>query len=346
MSNNNVPSGVIFGCASYSLTEEEKEFFKRVNPVGFILFSRNIDTPEQLADLVRSLRETTGRPDTPVLIDQEGGRVQRLKEPYWEKLPAGRRFGELYEKDAAKGREAAYLNARYIGMTLTKLGIDVDCLPLLDLPVAGAHDVIGDRAFSRDVYETSDLGVSVCEGLMDSGVLPVIKHIPGHGRAMADSHKELPVVNEDVETLKKTDFAPFKLLAHAPWAMTAHVLYTAIDDKNPASLSEKVIQEVIRDYIGFDGFLICDDLSMKALNGDFEELTRRALAAGCDAVLHCNGDMTEMEAVARGVSPLREDSLARLEKSYVACKTAAQRASVKDENEIRAQVLGLLDMNE
>ena len=343
MSNVNVPSGVIFGCASLSLTDEEKEFFARVNPVGFILFARNVDTPEQVAALVDSLRQTTGRADVPVLIDQEGGRIQRLKAPHWEALPAGRRFGELYEKDADKGREAAFLNARYIGMTLAGLGIDVDCLPLLDLPRKDADLVIGDRAFSSRVDETADLGVSVCEGLMESGVLPIVKHIPGHGRATADSHKELPVVTADLETLKKTDFAPFKMLAHAPWAMTAHVMYTAVDDENPASLSEKVVRGIIRDYIGFDGFLICDDLSMKALNGDFADLTRRALAAGCDAVLHCNGDMNEMKAVAQGVSPLSEKSLARLEKSYAAKKKAALHASAKDKDEIRARVLNLLN---
>ena len=210
------------------------------------------------------------------------------------------------------------------------------------MPVAGAHDVIGDRAFGTRIDETADLGVSVCEGLMESGVLPVVKHMPGHGRAGVDSHLELPVVDTDLETLKKTDFMPFKMLAHAPWGMTAHILYKAIDAENPVSLSKRAIDEIIRGYIGFDGFLICDDLSMKALKGDLKTLTRRALEAGCDAVLHCNGDMEEMKAVAEGVAPLNEKSLERLEKSLQVRRDAAARASFKDKSEIRAKVLDML----
>ena len=341
MSKNDF-SAAIFGCSGTVLTDEEKRFFEDVRPAGFILFSRNVDTPEQTAALVKSLRETTGNADAPVLIDQEGGRVQRLTEPHWKKRPAGNRFEKIYRDNADTGVEAAYLNARYIGATLSDLGINVDCLPLLDVPVAGANDVIGDRAFGKDVDIVSDLGAAVIEGLTDAGVMAVIKHIPGHGRATADSHLELPVVDTDRATLEKTDFVPFKRLSSALWAMTAHVMYTAIDAENPASLSQKVIRDVIRGFIGFDGFLICDDLSMKALKGDFASLTKRALDAGCDAVLHCNGRMDEMRAVASALPPLTDKSAERLAVSFEKLKKTAQRASVKEPGKMLAFVDGLL----
>lgn len=313
---NKLPSAVIFGCSGTVLTDAEKDFFKNVDPLGFILFARNVETPAQVKNLVASLRETVGRENAPVLIDQEGGRVRRLRPPHWKDYPAQGVFGRLYDKNPAAACEAAHLNARLIGRDLKELGIDVDCLPLLDVPSNGAHDVIGDRAFSTDARAVADLGMAVCEGLLDEGVMPIVKHVPGHGRARCDSHLALPKVEEGRIELENVDFYPFRHLASAPWAMTAHLLYTAIDARKPASLSKTVIDEVIRGYIGFKGFLICDDLSMKALDGGLDELTRQALDAGCDAVLHCNGNPEEMQAVASAVRPLTGAASERLERSF------------------------------
>ena len=313
---NKLPSAVIFGCSGTVLTDAEKDFFKNVDPLGFILFARNVETPAQVKNLVASLRETVGRENAPVLIDQEGGRVRRLRPPHWKDYPAQGVFGRLYDKNPAAACEAAHLNARLIGRDLKELGIDVDCLPLLDVPSNGAHDVIGDRAFSTDARAVADLGMAVCEGLLDEGVMPIVKHVPGHGRARCDSHLALPKVEEGRIELENVDFYPFRHLASAPWAMTAHLLYTAIDARKPASLSKTVIDEVIRGYIGFKGFLICDDLSMKALDGGLDELTRQALDAGCDAVLHCNGNPEEMQAVASAVRPLTGAASERLARSF------------------------------
>lgn len=313
---NKLPSAVIFGCSGTVLTDAEKDFFKNVDPLGFILFARNVETPAQVKNLIASLRETVGRENAPVLIDQEGGRVRRLRPPHWKDYPAQGVFGRLYDKNPAAACEAAHLNARLIGRDLRELGIDVDCLPLLDVPSNGAHDVIGDRAFSTDARAVADLGMAVCEGLLDEGVMPIVKHVPGHGRARCDSHLALPKVEEGRIELENVDFYPFRHLASAPWAMTAHLLYTAIDARKPASLSKTVIDEVIRGYIGFKGFLICDDLSMKALDGGLDELTRQALDAGCDAVLHCNGNSEEMRAVASAVRPLTGAASERLARSF------------------------------
>ncbi len=340
--SNNVSSAVIFGCSGTVLTDAEKEFFARVRPLGFILFARNIDTPEQTASLVRSLRECIEQPEAPVLIDQEGGRVQRLKPPHWESRPAGKVFGDLYEKDPEKALDAAHVNARFIGKELKELGIDVDCLPLLDVPVDGAHDVIGDRAFSKDPRAVADLGIAVCEGLLAEGVMPVVKHLPGHGRAFADSHLSLPMVSTALVDLERRDFEPFRQLASAPWGMTAHLLYTAVDAEKPASLSKKVISDIIRGYIGFRGFLLCDDLSMKALKGSFEERTVQALDAGCDAVLHCNGDRAEMEAVAAGIRPLSDKALERLARAENMRSKAVRNAPEMDYVRARKDLDGLL----
>lgn len=313
MSTNKHPSAVIFGCAGKSLSKEEKKFFTAVNPVGFILFARNIETPDQVKALITDLRACTDRPDAPVLVDQEGGRVARLKPPYWSVFPAQKAFGDWDGLDKDVARELCRKNFSAIGRELAESGFNVDCSPVLDVPVDGANpQVVGDRPFSFDPDVVAELGAVACESLMQEGVLPVIKHIPGHGRAKTDSHFDLPVVDTDFETLKETDFKPFKALAElSPWAMTAHLLYTAIDAKKPASLSEKVIETVIRGEIGFDGFLICDDLSMKALSGGFADLTKQAIAAGCDAVLHCNGDMKEMKKIASAVKPLTEKAWER-----------------------------------
>ncbi|MBI5163027.1 MAG: beta-N-acetylhexosaminidase [Magnetospirillum sp.] len=310
--NNAIPTAAIFGCAGPALNDEERRFFARVQPLGFILFARNVESPDQVRGLVAALRDSVGRADAPVLIDQEGGRVQRLKPPHWRKAPAGAPFAALAARDLDLAREALHLNYRLIGRELAELGIDVDCAPVLDVPLSGAHDVIGDRAFGHTPELVAALGRAVCDGLLDEGVLPVIKHIPGHGRAMVDSHLALPVVEASRAELGATDFPPFRALAGAGWAMTAHVVYKAIDAAAPATTSAKVIGEVIRGAIGFDGVLVSDDLSMKALGGSFEERTKGALDAGCDVVLHCNGEMAEMEAVARTARPLAEIARERL----------------------------------
>ena len=314
MSLRDNPNAIIFGCQGKALEDEEKAFFARSNPLGFILFARNVDTPDQVRALVASLRECVGR-DAPILIDQEGGRVRRLRPPYWVDRPAMAEFGRLAQKDVLLAEKAVRLNSRLIAADLIALGIDVDCAPLIDVPVEGAHDIIGDRAFAKDPDMAARLGRASLEGFLDGGVIGVVKHIPGHGRAMADSHLELPSVDVDRDVLSAWDFAPFRALADAPWAMTAHVVYKAIDPDFPATLSKKVIHDVIRGDIGCQSLLLSDDLSMKALSGDFESRARQSLAAGCDVVLHCNGDMAEMEEAIRGVVPMRDDSNARFERA-------------------------------
>jgi beta-N-acetylhexosaminidase len=294
----------IYGCAGLVLGEEERAFFRDVQPWGFILFARNIQDRAQVHALVDSLRAITGDALTPVLIDQEGGRVARLKPPGWKaRLPAAT-FGELYSAHHEAALEAVYLNARLIAHDLTEIGINVDCLPLLDVPVAGADNVIGDRAFASDPAAVIDLGRAQMEGLLEGGVLPIMKHIPGHGRAGADSHHELPRVATEAEELSATDFVTFRSLDTCPMAMTAHVVYEAIDPQRPATTSPKVIRDVIRGEMGFDGLLISDDLSMNALDGPLPARTKAALFAGCDVVLHCNGKMEEMREVATEVKPL------------------------------------------
>jgi len=308
---NNLPAAGIFGCAGLTLTDAEKSFFEQTDPLGFILFARNIDSPDQVRALVDQLRQCVGR-RAPVLIDQEGGRVQRLRPPHWPKRPPMSVFAKLAERDLAKGREACRLNARLIAEDLAALGIDVDCAPVLDVPVPGSHDIIGDRALGWEPMLVADLGRAVCDGLLDGGVMPVVKHIPGHGRALVDSHLDLPVVTEDAATLSASDFASFRSLRDAPWAMTAHVVYKAFDAQRPATTSPIVIKQVIRGEIGCEAVLLSDDLSMKALKGDFADRTRDALAAGCDLALHCNGDMAEMTAIASALKPLTDAALERL----------------------------------
>ena len=307
------PTAAIFGCEGLALSDREKSFFARTNPLGFILFARNVRDPGQVRSLVGELRSCVGRADAPVLIDQEGGRVQRLRPPHWRQAPPMARFGEL--DDLLRASRAARLNASLIAAELGALGIDVDCAPVLDLPVAGAHDVIGDRAFSGDAEVVASLGRAVCDGLLAGGIIPVVKHIPGHGRASVDSHHRLPVVDADLAVLRATDFRPFGELRDAPWAMTAHVVYTTLDAAAPATISKKVIETIIRGEIGFGGVLVSDDLSMKALSGNLDDRARAALAAGCDVVLHCNGDMAEMEAVAAATHPLADAALERLNRA-------------------------------
>lgn len=305
------PCAIIFGCAGTTLSEDERTFFAESNPLGFILFARNCEEPEQVSALVEELRKSVGRDDAPVLIDQEGGRVQRLGPPHWAERPAQRQFASLAAKNEGRAKSACEANARLIAHDLLAVGIDVNCLPLLDVPVPGAHDIIGDRAFGYDPERVALLGEAVVSGLMKGGVTPVIKHIPGHGRANVDSHEDLPVVTASIDDLRSTDFAPFTALNNAPWAMTAHVVYNAIDPDAPATLSKTVIGDVIRGEMGFDGFLISDDVSMRALKGDFADRARGSLDAGCDTVLHCNGDMDEMRALIAGTPEMSEDAWRR-----------------------------------
>lgn len=309
-----LPKAVIYGCAGLKLTEEERVFFAHENPLGFILFARNCDNPVQVQKLVEELKATVPHREALILIDQEGGRVARLRPPHWRAYPAARVLANLADRNVQHAAEAIYLNSRLIADELTYLGINVDCLPLADVPVEGSHDIIGDRAYGTDPKRVAVLGREAAQGLMDSGVLPVLKHIPGHGRAMVDSHEDLPVVTASIEELRNTDFAPFRELSDLPLGMTAHVRYDAIDNTRVATLSPKVIT-LIRDEIGFDGLLMTDDLSMKALKGDFAQLTRDSIAAGCDVVLHCNGKMEEMRAIASAVGELSREAAKRAERA-------------------------------
>lgn len=303
-------AAAIFGCAGLRLNAEEKAFFRDIKPYGFILFARNCESPDQIRALVDDLYSVADGCRLPILIDQEGGRVARLKPPHWPEFPAARRLAQA-KGDTAR---AVYLNARLIALELAALGITVDCAPLADIPVEGAHDIIGDRAFGHDVATVTKHARAMANGLMDGGIVPVLKHIPGHGRAFADSHLELPVVAASLAELQATDFMPFKALNDLPMGMTAHVKFTAIDAENMATVSPRAIA-MIRDEIGFDGLLMTDDLSMKAMQGDFTQRTQDSLAAGCDVILHCNGNMDEMCAIAKGLQPLVGHSLRRAERA-------------------------------
>jgi beta-N-acetylhexosaminidase len=312
----------IFGCAGTSLTVAEQALFAAIRPWGFILFARNVADRTQALALTRALRATIADDKAPILIDQEGGRVARLKPPEWNARPAAAAFGALHQVDPAAAREAVYLNARLIALDLSEIGINVDCAPLLDLPTGGADPVIGDRAFGSDPAQVIDLGRAFIEGLEDGGVLPVMKHMPGHGRASTDSHFALPRVSCPSEELSASDFVPFRSLNHCPMAMTAHVIYEAIDPRRPATTSPRVIREVIRGEIGFDGVLVSDDVSMAALSGPISVRTKAALFAGCDIVLHCNGDMSEMEQVAAEAKLLDGSVLRRTDQALAQLQDA------------------------
>jgi beta-N-acetylhexosaminidase len=292
------PGAVIFGCAGLTVSAEESALFRQCNPLGFILFRRNCESPDQVRALVASLRESVGR-SAPVLIDQEGGRVARLRPPHWPELPATGRIGAL--TDPAEAERAAWLHGRLLASLLTPLGIDVDCAPVADVPTAGAHDVIGDRAFGRNPAWVARLAAAQAAGLLAGGVLPVVKHIPGHGRAQADSHLELPTVDASLEALEAQDFPPFRALAGLPLAMAAHVVFTAIDPVLPASTSRTVIDQIVRGWIGFGGLLISDDIGMQALAGSPAERALAVLSGGCDVALHCSGKLEEMQEVAQAV---------------------------------------------
>ncbi len=292
-----VARAFICGVSGLVLSDEERGFLAGSKPWGLILFKRNVKDKAQISALTAEFRAIVGRADAPVLVDQEGGRVQRLGPPVWDAYAAAARFDELPCSDDRKA-DLVRLSARLMGRDLRACGIDVDCLPVLDVPAPGGHNVIGDRAYSPDPAQVARLGGAAAAGLMQAGVLPVMKHVPGHGRAGADSHLELPKVDASLAALERADFAPFRALAHLPMAMTAHVVYTAIDPTGPATTSRKVVQEIIRQAIGFDGLLMSDDLSMKALSGSFDARARALFAAGVDMALHCNGDLAEARQVA------------------------------------------------
>jgi beta-N-acetylhexosaminidase len=303
----------IAGLAGPALTPDERSFIRDAEPWGFILFRRNVETPAQVRALTDSLREATGRADLPILVDQEGGRVQRLGPPHWPKYPPGRAYGRISANDPLTRRELARLGAQLIAHDLRAVGINVDCVPVLDVPVEGAHDVIGDRAYATDPATIAVLGRAAAEGLIAGGVLPIIKHIPGHGRAGADSHHDLPVVDAPREALMAQDFAPFRHLADMPLAMTAHVVYTALDASAPATTSRKIMRTIIRGHIGYDGLVMSDDLSMNALKGTLRERAEASFTAGCDMGLHCNGKLDEMVQVADASPVLRGKAKRRAE---------------------------------
>lgn len=302
---------MIVGCSSTALTQEEIALFGEHKPWGLILFARNIGTAEEITALTAHYRDIVGRADAPVFIDQEGGRVQRIKAPITQSYPTGEVLGAIYKRDKAEGMRVAHMMSKLHAADLLPLGINADCLPVLDVPVPGSHDVIGDRAYGYTAQAVADMGKAAAEGLLEGGVLPVIKHIPGHGRSMVDSHKDLPRVDTDHATLSAQDFEPFKQLANMPMAMTAHVIYTQLDAEAPATTSKHVIDTVIRGEIGFDGLLMTDDLSMHALSGDFRDRAKASFAAGCDVVLHCNGVMDEMLPVCEATPILSGKALER-----------------------------------
>jgi beta-N-acetylhexosaminidase len=321
------PLAVVFGCAGAELGTAEARFFREAGPLGFILFARNCIDPAQVTKLVAGLRGAVQRSDAPVMIDQEGGRVTRLKPPHWPAYPAARAFGDAAAIDRAAALEAVRLNSTLIGLDLIALGITVNCAPTLDVPIAGAHEMIGSRAYGTDPQLVTEMGQAVCEGYLDANVMPVIKHLPGYGRAMVDSHLALPVIAEGVAELDASDFVPFKALAHSPWGMTAHALLTSVDPDKPSTLSPLVIDRIIRKRIGFDGILVTDDMSMNALAGAVQDRVAQSLAAGCDVALHCNGDMAEMEAIAAVTPPLGDALMKRIEAAERA-RLARPRASI------------------
>lgn len=321
----------ITGLAGPALSEAERGVLRDTEPWGLIIFQRNVAGPDALRRLIDEVRATLGRA-APVLVDQEGGRVQRLDPPHWQKYPPAAAYGRLYQRDRTAGLAAARLGARLIAADLAAVGIDVDCMPVADVPVAGADAVIGDRAFASAPDEVAALAGAFAQGLADGGVLPVLKHLPGHGRATADTHQRLPLVSAERAVLEISDFAAFRPLARLPLAMTAHVVFAAIDPIAPATTSPVIVRDVIRGSIGFQGLLMSDDLSMGALSGPLDERARAAFAAGCDVALYCNGKVDEMLAVADaaplliGESERRANAALAAKKPPVPIDLAAKRA--------------------
>ncbi len=332
------PRAVIFTCAGATLAPAERDFFAEADPLGFILFADNCLDPDQIRDLVAALRDCVGRGDAPVLIDQEGGRVARLSPPHWRESPPMRPFGQLAERDMEGAMEAVRLNAALIARELFDLGINVDCAPVLDVPAPDAHDIIGDRAFSPDPEIVARLGQAFCDGLLAGGVMPVIKHMPGHGRALVDSHHELPVVAAPLDELERTDFLPFRALKAQPFAMVAHVVYSAADAERAATISRTVTDGVIRRDIGYEGVLISDDISMEALAGSPMERTRAVLDGGCDVALHCSGKLDEMKGMIEACPPLSDVSAERLGRAMAMVGTP----SPVDADDVARRIDGLL----
>jgi beta-N-acetylhexosaminidase len=328
----------ITGLAGLTISADERAFLREARPWGLIIFKRNVNTPNQVTELTRSFRDIVGW-EAPVLVDQEGGRVQRLAPPHWPAYPPGARYGALYDREPATGLAAARLAGHLIASDLAGIGIDVDCIPLADVPIARADAVIGDRAYGSEPGKVAAIAGAIAQGLQAGGVLPVLKHLPGHGRAKADSHHRLPVVDTDRATLERTDFAAFRPLAGLPLGMTAHVVFSSIDPVAPATTSVTMVREVIRGFIGFQGLLMSDDISMGALAGTPAERSRAALAAGCDIVLHCNGDLAEMSAVAGSVPELAGEAAARADKA-LAQRSAPERYDVAEARALFDRMVG------
>lgn len=327
----------ITGLSGLTISANERAFLREAQPWGLIIFKRNVRTPQQVIELTSSFRDILGWP-APVLVDQEGGRVQRLGPPYWPAYPPGAIYGAVYDRDATRGLSVARLGGQLIACDLNALGIDVDCVPLGDIPAPGADPVIGDRAYGLEPAKVAAIAGAIAEGLLAGGVLPVVKHLPGHGRAAADSHHALPVVDADRATLEATDFAAFRPLSGLPLGMTAHVVFSAIDPDAPATTSVTMVREVIRGFIGFTGLLMSDDVSMKALSGSIAERSRAALAAGCDVVLHCNGDLAEMTQVA-GAAPELAGAAAQRAEAALAQRKASDEFDVDAARNIFMQIV-------
>jgi beta-N-acetylhexosaminidase len=331
-------ASLIVGLSGVMLTDDERRFLRGVQPAGVIIFRRNVFDRAQLSRLIDEARDAVGRDDFLVLIDQEGGRVQRLKPPIARTLPPAAAYADLYADDPDEAKKAAFAVARLTAEELRGYGITMNCAPVADLPVEGAHEIISDRAYGRAVHQVVALAQSVADGYLAGGVVPVVKHIPGHGRATADSHHALPIVTTAREKLSATDFAPFKALAALPAAMTAHVVYSDIDPQRPASTSAIVTRDIIRGEIGFDNLLMSDDLSMQALSGPMRARAEAVIAAGSDLALHCNGDLAEMRAAAEGVPPLSGRSAAR----FAAACACIGRSEPYDKEEALQLLAGIL----
>ena len=328
---------IILGLSGLTLSAAERAFVREAQPWGLIIFKRNVSTPAQIFELINLFRDIVGR-EAPVLVDQEGGRVQRLGPPHWPVYPPGARYSALYDREKSLGLAAARLAGHLIAADLKVVGVDVDCLPIADVPVEGGDPVIGDRAYGTEPGKVAAIAAAIAQGLQAGGVLPVLKHLPGHGRASADSHHRLPVVDTDRATLEATDFAAFQPLAGLPLGMTAHVVFSSIDPASPATTSVTMVREVIRGFIGFQGLLMSDDVSMGALSGTIAERSQAALRAGCDVVLHCNGDLAEMTAVA-GVTPELTGAAAKRADAALAARGTREEFDVAAARQTFAQMI-------
>ena len=343
-------TAAIFGLQGLALSDEERDFFQQVQPIGYILFARNIDTPDQVKALTRDLRAIS--PDIknlPILIDQEGGRVQRLRPPHWQDLPPAASYGDLFAHHPNQAKKACALGHRLIGRALHDLGITVNCAPVADVADPQGHPVIGDRAFSSDPMIATELAAIAASAFLSEGVLPVVKHVPGHGRANSDSHESLPVIETSLEDLSKRDFIPFSNLASLPLMMMAHVLYTELDPEHPASQSSEIIRRVLREKMGFDGLVLGDDVGMEALSGSMAERSRKMLEAGCDYVLHCSGDMEEMRAVAEATqkpapAKIIHSAQYKWERAFLSCAGSMHLHDERPVAEIQAEFARLMQI--